>query len=117
MRKSLILIFILLLTLPGSAQDVDIPSSSSTDTFLSLNSWIIPFFEPGATGDEARAKTYSQIKTADVLAGVTTGTGTFTGLTDTPSNLGNAGQLVAVNNARTRARVHQRAYGIQRQLQ
>ena len=100
MRKALILIFILLLTLPSSAQDVDIPSSSSTDTFLSLNSWIIPFFEPGATGDEARAKTYSQIK-ADVLAGVTTGTGTFTGLTDTPSNLGNAGQLVAVNNART----------------
>ena len=70
MRKITLVIMLLFVLATVSAQDVDIPSSSSSDSFSSLGTWIIPFFEPGATGDEARAKTYAEVK-ADIHGGIT----------------------------------------------
>ena len=83
MKLRIIAILILLLIVsPLAAQDVDIPSASSSDSFNALNTWLIPFFEPGGLGDEARSKSYSQIK-SDIVSGAVA---TFTGLTDTPSS-------------------------------
>ena len=70
MKLRIVLFIVLMAVLPTFAQDVDIPSVSSTETFSALNTWIIPFFEPGAAGDEARSKTYSQIK-SDIVSQTT----------------------------------------------
>ena len=95
MKLRIIAILILLLIVsPLAAQDVDIPSASSSDSFNALNTWLIPFFEPGGLGDEARSKSYSQIK-SDIVSGAVA---TFTGLTDTPSSI-TANNVVRGNGA------------------
>ena len=82
MIRFILTITILLATmLPIAAQDIDIPSTASTDSFTVLGAWLVPFFEPGASGDEARSRTYADIKD-DIASGAFTASGA--GLNESP---------------------------------
>ena len=105
MRKLYITITILLLALPIMAQTptpqfIDIPEPDASEPFASLSTWLIPFFEPGITGDEASAKAYSDVK-ADILTGVMGG-GSSTVVSDaTLGGTGITGDVLYVQNPYT----------------